>query len=386
LFRNPGVHRDFFLNIAFPQPLANVVWMLCALLLLFACGHGNEVTTTDDTKNQIRYAENLKIIEESSGISVTITHPDSKKKFRYFLSRKRNQPIVKGMTNMVVPSKRIIALSSTQVGMLSKLNVLSSLVAIANKNYVYNSIVLEKLESGQITDLQGDYSASTESILQCKADILLYSAFQEDFPKRELIERMGTICMPNFDWRETHPLGKAEWIKLFGYICGKEKEASAYFSFVEKQYNALRKKVINRTNKPTVFCGNLVGDIWYTPAGGSFFAAQLKDAGGKYSYERQQGSGSLSLSLEQIIRDQKRTSIWLDPGVSDWEALMNRNPHFRHLEAVQKKQVFCYSHAQNKYWELSAIEPHLVLKDLIAIFSGNPNEQKGMYFYRNIAR
>ncbi len=38
--------------------------------------------------------------------------------------------------------------------------------------------------------------------------------------------------MANYDWREEHPLGKAEWIKVFGYLIDQPEKAEAYFQQV----------------------------------------------------------------------------------------------------------------------------------------------------------
>ena len=52
--------------------------------------------------------------------------------------------------------------------------------------------------------------------------------------------------------------------------------------------------------KPTVISGNLLNDIWYAPAGESFMAEMIKDAGADYTHRNEKGTGSLALSIEEI--------------------------------------------------------------------------------------
>jgi iron complex transport system substrate-binding protein len=334
----------------------------------------------------MRASRFLKIVPNESGALVEITHPDTQKIERFFLRKKGNQAQHKGYTTIDVPVKRMIILSSPYIGMLGKLNATKNIAATTSQKYIYNKHVLAGIKSGKIRELHDAFQASTEVILGCKAEVLMFSAFSTEFPKQQLIEQTGTECIPCYDWRETAPLGKAEWIKLFGYLVGKEQHAFSYFDRIQASYTSLKKRVSKNQKSLRVFCGNLVGDAWYSPAGASFFASQIKDAGGEYAFSNTSGTGSHSATFEHILSTQRGADIWLDPGVSNLDVLLRNQPKLKYFSCVKNKEVYCYSHQMNKYWELSAIEPHRVLSDLIQIFSGKGKQKKEMYFYRNIAR
>jgi len=194
---------------------------------------------------------------------------------------------------------------------------------------------------------------------------------------------MGTTCIPNFDWKEHHPLGKAEWIKLFGYLTGKEKVANHYFNVLIKSYHSLVDKAKKSSNQPTVFSGNLIGEFWYAPSGESYLAKMFMDANARYVYTTSKGTGSLALSFEKVIAQNMHTEYWLNPGYSSLKEILSNNVNMQLFSCVKEKKVYCYSKNSNKFWELSAIEPDHVLSDLILIFHPDLVADKPLFFYQN---
>jgi iron complex transport system substrate-binding protein len=214
----------------------------------------------------------------------------------------------------------------------------------------------------------------------------MYSGFGSEFPHTDQLIKLGTVCIPNYDWKENHPLGKAEWIKFFGYLTGKQKIAESYFNNVVKEYKHLSKIALKAKTKPTVFSGNITGEIWYTPAGESFFAKLFKDANCNYVYADTKGIGSIELSFERILLDNKNTDFWFNPGFSPLDAIVEANPKMSYFKSVQNKNVFCYSPHMDFFWELGAVEPHHVLEDLIKIMHPELVKDKQLHFYKNIGQ
>jgi len=380
------VKPGFFLTYPMRFNMFRILIPLILLCFLTGCETRTSNARLDATETAMKASKFLKITPKESGALVEITHPDTQKVARFFLRKRGQKTQFNGFKTIDVPVKRMIVLSSPYIGMLGKLNATDKIAATTSKRYIYNKQVLAGIKAGKIRELQDELNASTEVILGCKADVLMFSAFSTEFPKQALIERVGTACIPCYDWRETSPLGKAEWIKLFGYLVGKEQQASSYFDLIQTSYSALKKLVSKKQEALRVFCGNLIGDAWYSPAGSSFFACQIKDAGGNYAFAHTSGTGSHSATFEHILSTQRGADIWLDPGISDLAILLRNQPKMKYFSCIKNKEVYCYSHQTNKYWELSAIEPHHVLSDLIHILSGKGKEEKEMYFYRNIAR
>ena len=52
----------------------------------------------------------------------------------------------------------------------------------------------------------------------------------------ETIKKSGIPVIYNGDWVESSALAKAEWIKFFGVLYNKEKEADSIFNEIERNY------------------------------------------------------------------------------------------------------------------------------------------------------
>lgn len=356
--------------------------ILLIIILINGCSDKNQYEKST-TGNSIHYAQNIKINSTSIGHKVEIINPDTKKTYKYLITSDEKQ-ILKGYQTIVTPIKGITVLSATHVGMLSKIDAIKNIKGFSNAKYVYNSDLKKQIQSGYTKTFGEEQSVSPEAIIQSNSKLIIHSGFGTQFTKEEQLKKLGILCIPNFEWKETHPLGKAEWIKFFGLLFQKETESNKYFSEVEKAYLKLKDDSKKYTSKPTVFAGNIFGEYWYTPAGNSFQAQFYLDASANYVYSNRKGVGSLAISLEQIIKDNRNTDIWLDPGNCALPEIVKSHETLVHLKAYKTKSVYDYSQNMNKYWELSASEPHHVLSDLIQIFHLNPLDSNLLYFYKKL--
>lgn len=354
--------------------------------LFFGCSEKKtENHAVHTSENQINFAQTLEIFQDSNHVKVHIVNPENKLVYKYYLAR-NDKNIPTEYTFIKTPVSSIIALSGTHIGMLSKIDQVSRIVGVSDRKYIYNPELLEKIKTGKTADYGGESAIPFESIVKTKAQLLIFSGFGQEYPQSEQLLKLGTVCVPNFDWKENHPLGKAEWIKFFGHLTGKEKEATAYFNSIVEDYTKLKNKAKKAKNRPTLFSGNLTGDIWFTPAGQSFNAILFHDANSHYVYRNTKGTGSLELTMEKVLSENTETEFWLNPGYSCTADVLKINPKMNYFKAIKKNQVYCYSPNMNKFWELSAIEPHHVLSDLIKILHPDLRSDKHLYFYTNISK
>lgn len=339
----------------------------------------------NNSENLIQFAQTLEIFQDSNHVKVHIVNPENKLVYKYYLASNQNN-LPTDYIFIKTPISSLITLSGTHIGMLSKIDQISKIVGVSDRKYIYNPELLNRIKSGKTVDFGGESAIPFESIVKTKAQLLVFSGFGQEYPQSEQLLKLGTVCMPNFDWKENHPLGKAEWIKLFGFLTGKEKEAISYFDSVVEEYNALKRKAKKALNKPTLFSGNLTGDIWFTPAGESFNALLFEDAYANYVYRNTKGTGSLELSIEKVLSDNTETEFWINPGYGCTADILKINPKMNYFRAMKHKNVFCYSPKMNKFWEMSAIEPQHVLADLIKILHPDIRSDQDLYFYTNVAK
>lgn len=349
-----------------------------SLVVLQSCEESKPDTKLDG-KNKVRYAKNLRITEQKLTTKIEILSPETGKVEQ---TMQVSKEIVQTTHFKKVPVKRLAVLSSTHVGMLEILGEIDKIVGVTDRLYVHNPQLMKNIENGKVVELGEEKQIPVEKLLQSKCDVLVYSGFGKEFPHEKQLNGAGITCLVNYDWRETHPLGKAEWILLFGYLMGKEKEAYAYFQKIEKEYVTLKQKAAQCKEKPSVLSGNLVGETWFAPAGGSFNAQLFEDAHVQYVYAKTEGTGSLALTLERILTDNVDTEFWINTGMPTQAKIFGFQPKLKLLGPISKNPIYDYSRSGNRYWEMSAIEPHKVLSDYLQIFHPKEFNEKPLHFYK----
>jgi iron complex transport system substrate-binding protein len=367
-----GTPGAFFMSSNSPS-LSRMRLTLIFLLIsgLFSCKSNklDPVGKIEEGSVEFKYAEHVKIDQEGDSYKVRIYNPDDKK-------------LESSFTFNPDSTYKIISLSSTTNGMLSAIGESDQIYGISDLKYVNDPEIKERYKSGVIKSYGESTSQSVEKIIASEADIVFYSSFGEKFPNEDQLKKLGVIVIPLYDWREEKALGKAEWIKLVGCLLGRIDEADSFFTGVEERYTNLVELASKPSMKPIAIAGNIYGDVWYAPAGDSFGAQLIENAGGAYVYETKEGSGSVAISMEQILIDNETTKIWLNPGFKTKAEVLKNNPHADKLPSFDK--MYCYSGKMDYYWERSAIEPDLLLSDLIKIFHPELRRDADFNFYQKV--
>ncbi len=183
----------------------------------------------------------------------------------------------------------------------------------------------------------------------------------------------GIPVLPNADWLETTPLGKAEWVKLMGALTDREELVNRKFDSVEHAYQRLAAIGNAAAVRPSVIIGMPFKGTWYTPAGGSYMAQFLRDAGATYHWSDTKGTGSLALTFETVAPVALTADFWLDVGdVNSKKEILSQDPRYGAFRSFRSDAIYNYNRRVNDagasdYWESGAVNPQWVLADLIRI-------------------
>lgn len=356
------------------------ILFLTALFLVFSCKENTSRTAENNTTvtNQVQYAKGFSI-EKYDGFSVVNVinpWPNSTKKYTYILKEKGGivPDSLQQFNSISVPIKTIVVTSTTHIPSLEMLEVEKSLVGFPNLDYISSEKVRYLIEKGKVKELGQNQSLNTEVIINLAPDVLIGYGIDNKNPTLDNLEKSGLKIMLNGDWNEQTPLGKAEWIKFFGVLYGKEKMADSIFKNIEKEYHNTVELVKKTTKKPTVLAGDIFEGTWYLPKGTSWGSQLIKEAGGQYLWEKTNGTGSLALSFEVVFEKAKEADFWITSGqFSTAKEMQKANPHYNQFAAFQNKKVYSFNNKKGKtggilYYELAPNRPDIVLKDLVWIF------------------
>jgi iron complex transport system substrate-binding protein len=266
-----------------------------------------------------------------------------------------------------------VATSTTHIPSLEMIGVTTTLVGFPHCDYISSKKVRVRIDAGKVKELGNNHDLNTEVLLDLQPDAIIGYGIDNQNSTLDNLQKSGLKVMLNGDWNEETPLGKAEWIKFFGALYGKQKQANEIFSKIEKDYLNTVKIAKNAKVKPTVLAGDMFEDRWYLPKGTSWGSILLKEANGNYLWKETSGTGSLSLSFETVYFKAKDADFWITSGqFSTLSEMTNSNPHYAKFKAFKNKNVYSFSGKKGKtggilYYELAPNRPDIVLKDIVKI-------------------
>jgi iron complex transport system substrate-binding protein len=362
---------------------------------LFACQNTKEKETVFiSSENSIRYATGLSIqkFNQYSVITVSNPWPTAEKNYTYILHRKGVvlPDSLQKFTKIQVPIHSIVVNSTTHIPALELLGVEKSLIGFPNTDYISSQKTRALIDAKKVREIGTNQSLNTEVLLDMQPDVIIGFGVDGEKKTYDQLQQNGLKILYNGDWTEQHPLGRAEWIQLFGVLFGKEEQADLVFKIIEKDYLEAVKLAQNAYSKPTIFSGAIYQDQWYLPQGKSWAAQFLENAYGNYLWAASEGTGSLSLSFETVLEKAEKADFWIGPGqFTSFEQIEKANPNYKHFRAVQNKNVYTFSSRKGKtggviYYELASSRPDLVLKDLIKILHPELAPEYELYFFEKL--
>ncbi|MFM1932995.1 MAG: hypothetical protein RL226_2298, partial [Bacteroidota bacterium] len=274
---------------------------------------------------------------------------------------------IEGAVHLTSP--QFATLSTTHLSYLNKLGALSMVKASAYADYVLNAEVKGHIAAGHIQSLGDVGVPDLERTVAAGANVLLvYPYGNEDFSK---LEQAGIHVIPITEYLEQHPLGRAEWIKVFGFLTNREDEANQLFNAIRDEYRGVMAKVANKAT-PTVFTGSAEQGKWYAPSGDSFISVLIRDAGARYIFDETRGGENLTMDMEELLAATQNAELFGKVFYASDEVTLNDftsgDQRVETLPAVVNKRLFYCNSGTTDYFGDGVIEPHKILMDLAAIF------------------
>jgi iron complex transport system substrate-binding protein len=346
------------------------------LIISFSC---KKEVENDAKKTQIessiKYAKGFDIVNDNGikKLIIKAAYQNSDKVFEYIIKSKKDQK-ENTKNTIFTPIQKIVVTSTTHIPMVELLNEETTIIGFPYSKYVSSEKTRLLIDADKITEIGKEGALNTEILLNLQPELIVgYSVSTAD-KSLTTLEKAGINVIYNGDWLEETPLGRAEWIKFFGVLFDKEKQADSIFKAIEMNYLEAKNIALEATKKPTILSGAIMSkDIWNLPAGESFVAQFLKDANLRYLWQESEGKGSLSLSFESVFDKGRNADFWIAPGYfSSKEQLLKSNKIYTEFNAFKNDNIYTPTTKKGKtggviYYELAPTRPDLVLKDMIKI-------------------
>ncbi|KDN56202.1 ABC transporter substrate-binding protein [Flavobacterium seoulense] len=358
----------------------NKFLFLLLSLSFIACKKNETLNTTTAPvkKNEIEYSSNLAIYKYDgySVVKVLNPWPDANKDFTYILKEKNTSipDSLEKYTQLIVPLQSIVVTSTTNIPFLEMLQEETHLVGFPHTDYVSSVKTRKLIDAGIVKNVGQNERLNMEKLIDLAPEAIVTFGIDNNNPMIANLEKSGLKVIIQADWMEQTPLGKAEWIKLYAALFGKEKEGKILFDNIVKNYNDALQLVANQKAEKTVLYGSMYQNQWYVAKGNSWVAQFMKDAKSNYLWADVEGSGSLGLAFEKILEKAKNAQVWIATGsFKNAQELANSNPHYNQFDAFTNRNVYTFESKLGAkggtiYYELAPSRPDLVLKDYIKIF------------------
>ena len=246
-----------------------------------------------------------------------------------------------------------------------------------------------QLPEESIVALGGDAGLDEERLLVSGADLLTSYPFGN--PMEGTSERTGVPVLPLTEYAESHPLGRAEYLRVFGWLTGREAAADSVFDVIESAYSDIRlqaEELAAAQGRPVVFTGSSQNGRWTAPGAEGLVARLIQDAGGRYAFEEavvgdmalNRVGSNYEVELEQCAAIAARSAFWgkVVHAPEGWDRTQAQ------LEApwcdFTGKTLFHCNTAEVDYFGAAVLEPHRMLADLAQLLHGLDSGAPRTYF------
>lgn len=296
-----------------------------------------------------------------------------------------------GVPVIVTPVKTMAVLSSMHVAMAEFCGVADRITGLGSTEYISSPVVREGIRAGKVKQVGIDAGINNEAVIAMHPGVLITMSNPETGGGTyKTLNNAGIPVLPDADWLETTPLGRAEWVKLLGALVDKEELVDRKFDSLAQTYQRLAAIGSKASPKPSVITDMPFKGTWYVPAGESFVAQFLRDAGADYHWSDTKGTGSLALGFEAVAPVALKADYWLNLGNVDSKAdVAAKDVRFGSFHAFQTGALYNYNRrmndlGSNDYWESGSMHPDLILADLIRILHPGLLPGDSLYYYKQL--
>ena len=157
------------------------------------------------------------------------------------------------------PLERAVLFSSVHAALLADLRALNAAGGVCDAAYVLHDTLRRCLADGRLADMGSSVQPDMERLARLRPDALWVSPFEN--AGYGALETLGVPIIECADYMETSALGRAEWMKFYGMLVGREAEADSLFAEVERSYRELAELAARRGHPVKGFDAYAVSDV-----------------------------------------------------------------------------------------------------------------------------
>ena len=352
------------------------LYLCVSFTLLVSCSTGNkkENGTYGGEVEQNLYATGFEIIHYNGYSTVEIANPwDSTRILQRYVLVDKSEPIPHNLpkgTIIRTPIENIIMYTTLHASIWEKLGALDAVKGICETEYLTSPKAISMVKEGKISDCGNAMSPNVERIMELDGEIIIASPYENSGYGQA--EKLGIPIFESADYMENHPLGRVEWMKVYGLLQGRRPQADSMFNATVANYNRLKELAQNQPQKPRLMSERKYGASWFIVGGTSYMATMYRDAGADYIFSDNTESGSATASFETVYDVGGDSDIWILKYAASkpmtYNDLKEENSLYANFAPFKNKRIFTCNTITTPYYEYIAIHPDIILADYVKMF------------------
>lgn len=366
--------------------------LFAAAASLAACGGKQDRSGEGGDTIKFAYAQNITAVRHDGYTEVTLANPWKRggALHRYIIVARKDSGKVAalpGGTVVYTPVRRSVAFSAPLCQLLVWLGAGQSLSGVCDLGYVHVPYVRSMAAAGRIVDCGSGMAPMVEKIVAAHPQALFVSPFEGGGYGQ--LEQLGVPLVECADYMETSALGRAEWMRFYGMLVGKERQADSLFAETERNYKCLVALAARSKSALSVITERKVGGVWYCPGGKSSMGRLIADAKGRYVFAADAASGSLTLAPEAVLSKAANVDVWLfvySGGTPmTRKALLDEYDGYKVMKAFKQGDIFQCSSDGSAYFDEISFRPDFLLHDLVKILHPDISVPGKLRYYHQSA-
>ena len=337
---------------------------IAAVLLLLLGGCGRTETAAQERNTDISqeltytgsmdlvYAEKFAVDYYEDGYALITVNQD----MQYLLvpeGMEAPEDLAEGIAVLQQPVDHIYLVASAVMDMFVSMDALDSVrFSGLQESGWYIEEAREAMEAGDIL-YAGKYSAPDyERILAEGCGLAVENTMIYHTPEvKEQLENFGIPVLVDYSSYEAEPLGRTEWVKLYGLLIGKEEAAEEAFQSEMEAFQSIQESEEDIGDEKSVAFFYITANGEANVRKSSDYLAKMIDmAGGEYIFrnlgDEESASSTETMQMEEFYAGAKDADYiiynsTIDGELSSLDELLAKSPLLKDFKAVEIGNVFC---------------------------------------------
>ncbi|MBR5707995.1 MAG: ABC transporter substrate-binding protein, partial [Oscillospiraceae bacterium] len=284
------------------------------------------------------------------------------------------------------PIKNVYLTATSAMSLIDAIDALGSLRFVGTRDWYVESAT-RALESGELI-YAGKYNAPDyEQLLDGKCGLSIQSTMILHNPDvREKLIEVGIPTIIERSSYEEHPLGRTEWIKVYGALFDKEAEAGAKFAEQQDKVRAL--EALEGTGKTVAFFYvNSSGSVVTYKTDG-YVPAMIRIAGGEYIFKNlglddDSKLSTINMSMESFYAEAVNADFIIYNcsivnQLTSLDDLLSLSPVLTDFKAVREGNAWCTTESMFQQTDRMGS----IIEEMNAIFTGASDGSDLEYLFR----